>query len=390
MRALGEGGGVDHNTDQARLPLAGLKVISMAEQYPGPFCTLMLSDFGADVIQVERPGTGDPSRFLAPFYESLNRGKRSLALDARKPEDHARLLALLDTADVFLEGFRPGKLAKLGLDWETLSERNPRLIYCSISGFGQTGPYRDRPAHDITYQGVGGALDERLSGDVTGLPPGFLLGDTMSALYAAIGVLTALQGRERTGKGTYLDVSMSDTVTAAFTAFAAMAGQDGPAPPQAEPAYDMFECADATWLTLSIAHEDAYWARLCGTLGLEDVADLKRPERVARRAEFKARIADVIKTKPRDHWAEVLDASDQMWGPVNALGDLATDPHILARGLMQRLMRADGAEQWIVRQPIRFSAYDNAPLSRAPGVGEHADATFDGVHGTDTKSGEES
>ncbi|MEO1292804.1 MAG: CaiB/BaiF CoA-transferase family protein, partial [Pseudomonadota bacterium] len=188
-------------------PLAGLKVVSMAEQYPGPFCTMMLSDFGADVIQVERPGTGDPSRFMASFYEALNRGKRSRALDARKPDDRDALLALLDQADVFLEGFRPGKLAKFGLGWEDLSARNPQLIYCSISGFGQTGPYRDRPAHDITYQGVGGALDERIDGSVTGAPPGFLLGDTTAALYATIGILTALQGRERTGMGTFIDVS---------------------------------------------------------------------------------------------------------------------------------------------------------------------------------------
>ena len=208
-------------------PLDGLRVVSMAEQYPGPFCTMMLSDFGADVIQVERPDGGDPARFLPSFFEAINRGKRSLALDIKSADGRDRLLELIDRADVFLEGFRPGKLARLGLDWPTLSARNPRLIYCSISGFGQTGPYRDRPAHDLTYQGLGGALNERLTGEVTGAPPEFLMGDTCSALYAAIGILTALQGRERTGRGTYVDVAMSDTVTAAFTGFRGHGGSAG-------------------------------------------------------------------------------------------------------------------------------------------------------------------
>ncbi|MEO1330861.1 MAG: CaiB/BaiF CoA-transferase family protein, partial [Pseudomonadota bacterium] len=247
-------------------PLAGLRIVSMAEQYPGPFACMTLSDLGADVIQVERPGSGDPARFLPAFFEAVNRGKRSVALDVKVPGDRNRLLALVDQADVFMEGFRPGKLARLGLGWEDLSARNPRLVYCSISGFGQTGPYRDRPAHDLTYQGVGGALDERIRGAVTGAPSDFLMGDTLSALYAVIGILSALKGRDRTGRGGHVDVSMSDAVTAGLAPFVASADQPAPPPPQEEPAYDLFECADGAWITLSIAHEDAYWARLAALL----------------------------------------------------------------------------------------------------------------------------
>ena len=357
--------------------LQGLKVVSMAEQYPGPFCTLILTDMGADVIQIERPGQGDPARFLTGFYEALNRGKRSRALDIRQPEDKAQLIALLREADVFLEGFRPGKLAKQGLGYDDLRKVNPGLIYCSISGYGQDGPYRDRPGHDLSLQGVGGALDERLSGAVNGLPPALLLGDTASALYTVIGVLSALLARHRTGQGTYVDIAMSDSVTAAMTAFLGLMGDNEIAPPQAEPAYDLFICADGTAITLSIAHEDSYWQRLCDDLGLAEHRNLSRPERVARRNELHHEIATIIAAEPRSHWASLLEASDQMWGPANRLEDLPNDPQVVARGLLERLARADGQEQWVVRQPVKFSAWANSSLTRAPGLDEHHDEGFE-------------
>ena len=363
-------------TDTPKMPLAGLRILSMAEQFPGPLATMILSDMGADVIQVERPGTGDPSRFLTGFYEALNRGKRSIALDIRNPDHKAELLDLVAEADVFLEGFRPGKLEKQGLGYHTLSGLNPRLVYCSISGYGQTGPYRNRPAHDLSLQGVGGSLEERIEGSVTGLPPAFLMGDNASGLFAVIGVLGALQARERTGRGSYVDVSMSDSVTALLAASMGMLGQDDDPPPQAEPAYDMFLCADGKWITLSIAHEDAYWDRLCADLDLPDLIGMKRPARVADRTALRDRIAAVIVGRDRSEWETVLEASGQMWGPANRLSDLPHDPHLRVRGLLQELTRADGGTQWVVRQPIRFSEYENAPLTRAPKLDEHRGARF--------------
>lgn len=356
--------------------LAGLRILSMAEQYPGPLATMILSDMGAEVIQVERPGTGDPSRFLTGFFEAMNRGKRSVALDIRDPADMAELLALVEQADVFLEGFRPGKLARQGLGYEALAALNPGLIYCSITGYGQTGPYRQRPAHDLSLQGVGGALEERLSGDVQGLPPSLLLGDNASGLFAVIGILSALTARARTGQGSFVDISMSDSVTALLASAIGMAGQAGDPPPQAEPAYDIFTCADGAAITLSIAHESPYWDQLCADLGLHDLVGLARPARVAQRALLRGRIAEVIATRTRAEWALVMEAGGQMWGPVNRLADLPDDPHIRARGLLDTLTRADGGTQWVVRQPVRFSAYANAPLTRAPRVGEHQGARF--------------
>ncbi|RJL05525.1 CoA transferase [Paracoccus aestuarii] len=351
--------------------LKGLKVVSMAEQYPGPFCTLILSDMGADVIQVERPETGDPSRFLASFYESLNRNKRSVAVDARVPEQKEALLDLIREADVFLEGFRPGKLAKLGLGYEALAAINPRLIYASISGFGQTGPYRMRPAHDLSFSGLGGALDERIRGDVQGRPPALLLGDATAGLYAVIGVLAALHGRQSSGEGSHIDIAMSDAVMSLQLPFIGTDRTDQGAVPQADPGYGLYETADGRWLTTSIAHEDAYWDMLCRDTGVTAGIGLKRAERVARHDEMVAQIGAKIREKPFSHWEEVFEASGQMWGPALTREGLVDDPHLAARGLFGKLTRQDGAQQSVLRQPVKFSAYDNVALSPAPQVGQH-------------------
>lgn len=363
-------------------PLSGVRVVSMAEQFPGPFCTLILSDLGADVIQVERPGIGDPSRGLPAFYASLNRNKRSVTADVKTEAGRARLMRLTDAADVFLEGFRPGKLERIGLGWGALSARNPALVYVSISGFGATGPYRDRPAHDITYQGVGGALDERIAGAVSGAPPQLLLGDVLAGLYAAVGVLSALQGRARTGRGAHVDLGMADAVAAAMTPSLAMAepGAAHPPPPQAEPAFDLFECADGRWLTLSIAHEDAQWRRLSALLGFDaEIGALSRAARTGRRGELKGRIADALRTRERAHWARLFAEADMMWGPANRLAELPEDPQLLARGLFERMTRADGASQWAVRQPLRFSAYGRPPIEPAPELGAQDGSLSDGA-----------
>ncbi|MGK7756059.1 CaiB/BaiF CoA transferase family protein [Roseovarius sp. C03] len=356
--------------------LEGLKIVSMAEQYPGPFCTLMLSDMGTDVIQVERPG-GDPSRFLPSFYEGLNRNKRSVSLDARQPEQKAELLALIEQADVFLEGFRPGKLAKLDLGYDDLKAVNPRLIYVSISGFGQYGPYRMRPAHDLTFQGIGGALGERISGAVDGQPPAVLLGDSVSALYAVTGILSALLARERTGHGTYVDIAMSDAVLALQTPFIAAGAAEDATLPQCDPGYALYETADGRWLTTSVAHEDDFWDRLCRDVGLEEGVGLTRPERVARRDKLVGKIGARIREKPFAHWEAVFEASGQMWGPALRREELAEDPQFRARGLFDEVTRRDGTVQQVLRQPVKFSAYDNAPLRRAPGVGEQRGEGFE-------------
>ena len=351
--------------------LDGLKVVTMAEQFPGPYCTMLLADMGAEIIMVERPGMGDPSRFLPPFFEALNRGKQSVALNVKDPGDYEKLMSLIEDADIFLEGFRPGKLEKADMGYKALSAVNPRLIYASITGYGQTGPYRDRPGHDLSYQGIGGALFEQLNGG--GAPPNILLGDLGAAVFATIGVLAALQARHRTGRGAYIDVGMSDCVAALMAAPIAMAMNGGahlPAP-SSEPGYDIFETSDGKKLTISIAHEDNFWSRLCGALGLEIYADLPRQERVEKRAALSTEIRKVIKTRPYDDWERIFTETDQMFGPAYDRDEVASDPHIVARELFETLTHADGRIQTVMRQPLKFHGFDNAPLSPSPALDEH-------------------
>jgi crotonobetainyl-CoA:carnitine CoA-transferase CaiB-like acyl-CoA transferase len=358
--------------------LEGLKIVSMAEQFPGPFATMLMADMGADVIMVERPGAGDPSRFLPPFFETLNRGKRSVALDVKTPADKANLLNLIGDADIFLEGFRPGKLAKIGLGYDDLAKINPRLIYASISGYGQDGPYRDRPGHDISYQGVGGALYERLGDTEAGAPSNILLGDVSSALFATIGVLAALEARHHSGKGCYIDVAMSDTVTSFMTAQLGMAlngGEKLPGP-SAEPGYDLFRTSDGKGITISVAHEDDYWLRLCMAVGLPEFAKLPRRDRVGRRDEINGAIREAVAKQPFEHWDRVFTASDQMFGPAHDRADVASDPHAIARKLIETFVHPDGRKQIVLRQPLKFHGYENAAITPSPKVGEHNDALF--------------
>lgn len=352
-------------------PLAGLRVISLAEQYPGPYATLLLADLGAQVILVERPAGGDPARQFPLFHAALNRNKRSVALDLKREDDRAALRGLLSDADVMLEGFRPGTMARLGFGYDTVSNWNPRLVYVSISGFGQHGPYRDRPAHDLSYQAMAGLLF-RLAGRGMPEPPGELaIGDLSSAMFAALGAMAALFERQRTGRGSHVDVSMTDGLVSWMSVclVPAMAG-GALADIAAEPAYGVFRCADGKLLTLSIAHEDAFWRALCGLLGMDDAADLDRAGRVARAIELRQRIAAALAGASRDVWADRLDAASIAWGPVNDLDEVAADAHFQGRGLFRELVEADGTRRRYVAQPLVFDGRHPGPTRGTPALGE--------------------
>ncbi|MGB3864596.1 MAG: CaiB/BaiF CoA-transferase family protein, partial [Xanthobacteraceae bacterium] len=265
------------------LPLAGIRVVSLAEQYPGPYATLLLSDLGAEVILVERPGVGDPARQFPPFHAALNRGKQSVALDLKSSEGKRDLRRLVASADVLMEGYRPGTMARLGFGYEAMAALNPRLVYVSISGFGQDGPYRDRPAHDISYQALAGFLYRHAEQGSVEDPGGIAVGDLSSGMFAAVGTLAALLERGRTGKGKYVDVSMTDGLVSWMSVMLGPVMNGAPlADIGAEPAYGVFKCADGRLLTLSIAHEDWFWRPLCELLGMHAAAGFNRGERVAR------------------------------------------------------------------------------------------------------------
>ncbi len=344
------------------LPLRGTRVLCMAGQYPGPYATMLLADLGADVVMVERP-EGDPTRAMPVFYESLNRNKRSITIDAKRADDRKRLLSLIGYSDVFIEGSRPGVADRLGLGAAQLRANDPRLIYVSISAFGQTGPYRDRAAHDLSLQALGGLLSGRE--DAGAAHPYVPWGDVLSGLFAAFGIASALVHRQSSGDGATIDIAMSDCLVSAMTTIL------GPLLNRAQPfvilqpGYGNYRCSDGGWINLSITHEDHLWKNLVVALGLDDLRDLDTPTRSRRAADLRTRLAQKVALYPRAHWEQVLSACDTAWAPVLSPDEVITDPHFVVRKLFARL--SDGRRA--VRQPIHFSDDEGEVLGAAPSLG---------------------
>jgi crotonobetainyl-CoA:carnitine CoA-transferase CaiB-like acyl-CoA transferase len=383
----------DGPAGEAPRPLAGYRVLSLAEQYPGPFATLLLSDLGADVVQIERPGGGDPSRRYPAFHAALNRGKRSAALDLKDPDGVAAVRALAARADVLLEGFRPGVMDRLGLGADRLMAENPGLVYVSVSGFGQTGPYRDRPAHDLSFQAMTGVLDAGVlesgvpHGAARGAPPVLSLADLTSGLFAAIAALTGLAGRagggrggtahdgngpHGVGRGGHYDVSMFDSLISLMTTHLVPRAND--AAPETlgdDPGYGCYPTGDGRWLSLSIAFEDHFWRALCGVLDLGRYADLDGMARVERRTELRAAISEALGTRPLAAWEPELTAAGVPFGAVRSPEELLGDPHLHARGMLTRV-----SEEIHLRQPLVIDGHAPGPRTGCPALGEHTAAVL--------------
>jgi crotonobetainyl-CoA:carnitine CoA-transferase CaiB-like acyl-CoA transferase len=359
-------------------PLEGIRVVSIAELYPGPFCALLLADMGADVIMVERPGTGDPARGpggMSDFFAALNRNKRSVTANLRSEGGRGVVYRLVETADAFLEGARPGVCDRLGVGYEALRAVNPRLVYASLSGFGQSGPYRDRPAHDLTYQGMAGLLADLIpSGRFDGLPA-VAIGDLSSGMFTALGILAALSARERTGRGQYVDVSMTDGLLSWMVV--GLSGRmwrgEDPVIVGAGPAYAVYECADGKFISLSIVLEDHFWRNLCRAIGRDDLAGLNVIERWQQRSELTEVLAEAMRSRPRDEWAEALAQADVASGPVYDLGEVLTDRHFRERGMFVELEGSGGERTPLVNHPLKFSETPPSIRRLAPRVGEHTE-----------------
>ena len=351
--------------------LQGLRILTLAEQYPGPYATLLLADLGADVIIVERPAGGDPSRMSPEFHAALNRNKRSVALNLKDEADKASLVTLIGSADVFMEGYRPGTLERLGFGYRQVSAIKPAIVYASISGFGQSGPYRDRPAHDLSYQAVAGLLAQRAASGSTRLPEGPALGDLSSGMFAVIGILSALLQRTRTGKGQHIDVSMTDGLVSWMSIQLGQVLNGGANRPLiSEPAYGLFKTADGKLLSLSIAYEDWFWTALCAVLGLAAGAGLTGAQRADDAPRLRDRIAEIVATETLATWTRRFDKAGVPWAPVQDLAEVAADPHFAARGMFSKVPTRDG-ERSYVAQPLLFDGVRPAPSRDVPGLGEH-------------------
>ena len=333
------------------MALEGIKVIDLSRMAPGPFCTMVLGDLGADVIRVEEPGGGrmarersasadeDAARRAAAF-NALNRNKRSIALNLKDKAAQRVLRELVRDADVFVEGFRPGVVSRLGCDYETLREINPRLVYCSLSGYGQDGPYSGLVGHDINYISVGGALG--VIGQKGGAPviPYNIIADFAGGgLHAATAILAAVIARGHTGRGQYVDVAMSDGVAYMLASLMSAYFSDGvvAAPGAmslngAAPYYNVYQCRDGRYISVGCI-EPWFWAALCRALGREDLIPIQFDDD---RAEYiKSELRDIFVTRDRDEWWETLSAIDNIAvARVSSLDEVAADPQNLHRNMI--------------------------------------------------------
>lgn len=364
--------------DDGSGPLEGIRVLDLTRLLPGPYLTLLFADLGADVIKVEAPGGGDWVRYVPPLvpgtgtsvqFVALNRGKRSVVLDLKSPDGADALRRLVMTADVLVESSRPGVMDRLGLGEGALRALNPRLIVASLTGYGQTGPFRDRAGHDLNYSAIGGTATR--TGVAGGGPValGFQVADIGGALHGAIAILAALVGRSRHGRGAALDISLAEGAMAmnALALPSALNGSDEPRGTGmldgGAPGYAFYECADGRFLAVAPL-EHKFWASFCQAMGRLDWTSRQHGD-----PTLKDELARVFLTESRDEWASRLASSDACVEPVLELSELDTHPLHVARELFFTLSQG-GHPVRHVRTP-GLSPRLAPTLRPAPGLGEH-------------------
>ena len=372
-------------------PLSHLRVLDLSRVLAGPWTGQLLGDMGADVIKVERPGHGDDTRVWGPpfienadgssgdgsYYTAANRNKRSIIVDFAKPEGAALVQRLAEKCDVLVENFKLGGLQKYGLDYESVVKANPSIIYCSITGFGQTGPYAPRPGYDYIIQGQGGVLsitgrpDEKPGGGP--IRVGIAVSDLFGGMYASTAILSAIVHRERTGEGQYIDCSLLEAQIAALANQGASYLTTGYVPQRtgnSHPAlapYRIYKASDG-YIILAVGN-DTQFARACDVLGLEAMKDdskfAKAKARVANRAELDAAIEDAFLKWKRDDAILALEKAKVPCGPILGLDEVYANPQIVARDMVKKPKRADGTEVPVARYPVKLSATP-ASVRRAP------------------------
>ena len=370
-------------------PLDGITVLDLTRVLSGPYCTMLLADMGARVIKIEQPGKGDDTRAWGPpflegesaYFLSINRNKESVTVDLKHAEGRRLVEQLIAKSDVVVENFRPGTLSKLGLDYKTLAPQHPRVIYCSISGFGQSGPRAKEAGYDAVMQGEGGLMS--ITGDPAG--PGFRLGvaiaDVTSGMFAAYGVAMALFARERTGRGQEVDLAMLDTVAALLTYQAGNYFASGKAParlgnrhPSIVP-YETFSASDGDFV-LAVGNDDQ-WRRFCAVAGLpEDPQFATNRQRVTNYDAVRPFIADRLRTQPRQHWIDSLNAAGVPCGSVRSLQELFADPQIQARQMVAEVEHATIGALRVLGLPVKLSDTPGAVRTPPPRLGEHTDAVL--------------
>lgn len=367
-------------------PLAGLKVVELARILAGPWAGQVLADLGAEVVKVESP-QGDDTRTWGPpfvanpdgtqtagYYHACNRGKTSVVADFTTAEGQQAVRALVADADVLIENFKVGGLARYGLDYAALSALNPRLVYCSITGFGQDGPYAHRPGYDYIVQGMGGIMD--LTGEPDGQPQkiGVAFADIMTGLYSVIAIQAALAMRERTGRGQHIDMALLDTMTGVLANQAMNWFVSGVTPPRVGNAhmnvspYAVFPASDG-WFILAVGN-DTQFRRFCAVTGLAARAEwATNAGRLEHQGPLFAAIESLTRQRARDDLLHACEAAQVPAGPINTVAQAFADPQVIARGMQVEVTREDGATLPGLRTPIRFSDAQLAVGRAAPNLG---------------------
>ncbi|MFC1825363.1 CaiB/BaiF CoA transferase family protein [Thermodesulfobacteriota bacterium] len=355
------------------LPLEGVRILDSAYMYPGPYCSMLLADLGADVLKVERPGFGDPGRQDPFFFQSVNRNKKSLALNLKAQSGKEILHRLVENYDVFMEGFRPGVAARIGIDYDTLRKINPRIVYCSISGFGQQGPYKDMPNHDVNLQALSGMLYCLNNAEGDPIAPRIAVGDLSSAMFATVGIMAALMAREKTGLGEYIDVSMLDGLISWMSGHLSRFFGTGRFDRSRDAGYAIFRAGDGKPFALGIAYEDWFWDKLCSSIGLEEYMGIGTMERKERREELVETLQSVFSGKPLETWMSILSEADVPISPVNDLEQVTKDEHVRFREMFQEISLQSGERGKMVSFPVKFSKTPTEIRMPPPELGEHSE-----------------
>ncbi|ALL65855.1 L-carnitine dehydratase/bile acid-inducible protein F [Paraburkholderia caribensis MBA4] len=390
--------------------LSHIRVLDLTRVLAGPWCAQTLADFGADVIKVERPGAGDDTRHWGPpylktpdgadtreaaYYLAANRNKRSVTVDIATPEGQQIVRELAAQSDVVLENYKVGQLKKYGLDYESLKAVKADIVYCSVTGFGQTGPYAQRAGYDFIVQGIGGFMS--ITGERDGQPgggpqkAGVAIADLMTGMYSSVAVLTALAHRDRTGEGQYIDMALLDVQVAMlanmnsnFLASGKPPARWGNAHPNIVP-YQTFQTSDS-WIIVAVGN-DGQFRKFVEAGKRAELADDERfatnPERVRNRETLVPILAEMVRTRSKHEWIDALEAAGVPCGPINDLEEVFENEQVVARGMEVQLPHPSGGTVKLVRNPIRMSATPPVAQAHPPTLGEHTEAVLRDVLGYD-------
>jgi len=389
-------------------PLSHIRVVDLSRVLAGPWAAQNLADLGAEVIKVERPGAGDDTRGWGPpwlkdgagkdtaesaYFVSVNRNKKSITLDISKPEGQAIARELADKSQVLIENYKVGTLKKYGLSYEDIKRSNPSIVYCSVTGFGQDGPYAPRPGYDFIFQGMGGLMS--ITGERDGQPGagpqkvGIAITDVLTGMYASVAILAALNHRERTGVGQYIDAALLDTIVAfnanqicSYFASGKIPARWGNAHAQVVP-YEVFPTADGH-IILAVGN-DSQFASFCQAAGCPELAQEPRfrtmPQRIVHRAELIPLIADVMRTRSKRDWIELLEAANVPCGPINNMKEVFEDAQVRHRELRVDMPHPSGGAASVVRSPLRLSETPVEHRLAPPTLGQHNEEVLKGLLG---------